>query len=266
MEVDTRLNQVRSIFKQLEKHALALDAAANKKPSKQNGTQKLNKDDKRKSRNNKVESDANGTSTTTAAASQASSTAATPSSSPDTAVPTVPSNASSAAASSSSTSSSSSSESDSSPSLSPFDRAMLFISGDFNQSQLYSAVHRLIVEGRVEAGFIDVAAKKVTTPTTLTQPFTLRSAYQPSLDNSWPKYTFHNNHYAGSPYNARLDFIYATPRTMGLVGCMEVVTDKEHERIEGETSLPNEIIPSDHLPVGATFYVPVMDRNADETS
>ena len=73
--------------------------------------------------------------------------------------------------------------------------------------------------------------------------------------------TYHNNHYPGSPYNNVLDYIYHS-KPLRLLASMKVLNGPEEEALVERTSLPNELIPSDHLPVGATFYVEALDVTA----
>ena len=213
-ETATRLNQVKSLFKQLEKHVASVARGVNGSSGAAAAAPKQK--DKTKA---KASSDEAASAT------------------PVTAAPASP------------------------PATAP----MLLLTGDFNQTHTHSAVHRLAVAGHVPAGFCDerlrhhpdlFAQRGIVTPVEVSQPFPLESVYdREGRARHFPRYTYHNNHYVGSPYNDVLDYIYHTAATLPLLASMRVVDGDEAVRIE-ETSLPNELIPSDHLPIGATFFVP----------
>ena len=225
-ETATRLNQVKSLFKQLEKHVASVARGVNGSGGAAAAAQKQKDKTKAKA----------ATGAPPAAAAAASDDAA--SAIPAAAVPASP------------------------PATAP----MLLLTGDFNQTHKHSAVHRLAVKGHVPAGFCDerlrnhpdlFAQRGIVTPVEVSQPFPLESVYDRERRAAplFPRYTYHNNHYVGSPYNDVLDYIYHTAATLPLLASMRVVDEEEAVRIE-ETSLPNELIPSDHLPIGATFFVP----------
>lgn len=250
-ETATRLNQVKSLFKQLEKHVASVargggGGGGGGSGSASAGAAAAGAAKQKDQNKNKTKAKA------TEVVAGAPAAAVADAVSPDAAPAAAPTPATAAVAT------------PPSPSATP----MLLLTGDFNQTHTHSAVHRLAVSGCVPAGFCDerlrghpdlFAQRGVVTPVEVRQPFELQSAYDPERRPSrfFPRYTYHNNHYAGSPYNDVLDYLYYTPASLPLLASMRVVDAVEAERIE-ETSLPNELIPSDHLPIGATFFVPAL--------
>ncbi len=107
------------------------------------------------------------------------------------------------------------------------------------------------------------------TRTEVKQPWPLESVYdKEKRPQAYPKFTFHNNHYdPESHYNDILDFIYHSPLSLPLLASLSVFSSGQRGRDElaciEQTSLPNELIPSDHMPLGATFYLPTMDRERE---
>jgi len=226
-ETSTRLNQVKSLFKQLERHVAELAAGRLGAPAKS----KQDQQERKKKKDKAAKQDAAGA----AAPAEAEAAAASPSPSPS------PAPAAAAGASAP---------------LVP----MLLLTGDFNQNERFSSVHRLCVDGRVEAGYVDGGTKQVVTPSEVTQPWPLQSAYDKTArPEAYPVFSFHNNHYGPlSHYQDVLDFIYSPPSSLPLLGSLAVLSQgqrgEEERRLIDQTSLPNELIPSDHMPVGATFW------------
>ena len=146
---------------------------------------------------------------------------------------------------------------------------MVVFAGDFNQNFAHSSVHLLTVSGEVAAGYTDATVGgRVVTKEAVSQPFRMQSAYDPFRrhERFWPAFTFHSGHDRNQPsYSNVLDYVYHTPASLPLLATMRVIGGPEELHLIERDSIPNQLIPSDHLPIGATFYLPALDKQRART-
>ena len=122
----------------------------------------------------------------------------------------------------------------------------LIVAGDFNSTDA-EAPCLFLREGHLPAGYRDdLPDHEVATKEAIEHPFALQDVYAEA--HASPPYTRNVD-----GRGARLDFLWAS-QAMGLAAVLRPLPQDLHEeRMANENGLPNERMPSDHLPVGAVL-------------